>query len=376
MKTLKPYILLVSFLIILKTTTARDNQDTLLTAKEKSIISIASLTAKGDLVRLFNEIDNGLQAGLTVNQIKEVQVHLYAYCGFPRSIRGLQTLMQVIEERRAKGLVEVPGSNASSIQNSGSKYERGRNTLSKLTNSIQEKPTSGYGAFAPIIDTFLKEHLFADIFDRDVLTYAERELVTIAVLSTMGNVEPMLRSHYTICLNLGITANKLYEFTEIIKVLHGNDLYMSSQNALDEVLKKKTNTSFNVDISSIFPLGAKVTGSNFKGTVYLKNLIDADTNNPTAVGSVTFEPGARTNWHQHPGGQILLVIDGIGYYQEKGQVKKVVRKGEVVKCQPNIPHWHGASADATFVQVAITNRHLGETIWMHEVTDEEYNKWE
>jgi quercetin dioxygenase-like cupin family protein len=123
---------------------------------------------------------------------------------------------------------------------------------------------------------------------------------------------------------------------------------------------------------NIFPKGPKITNDNFKGTAYLKMLMDADSLNPTSVGNVTFEAGARTKWHLHPGGQILLVIDGVGYYQEKGQPKKILRKGDVIKCPTNMPHWHGASAETSFVQVAITNRHLGETVWLQEVTDEEY----
>jgi quercetin dioxygenase-like cupin family protein len=122
----------------------------------------------------------------------------------------------------------------------------------------------------------------------------------------------------------------------------------------------------------IFPQGEKITNQNFTGIAYLKMLIEADNVNPTAVGNVTFEPGARTKWHLHPGGQILLVIDGIGYYQEKGQSKKILRKGDVVKCPPNTPHWHGASAESRFVQVAVTNNHLGATVWLEEVTDEVY----
>lgn len=102
--------------------------------------------------------------------------------------------------------------------------------------------------------------------------------------------------------------------------------------------------------------------------------MDADSLNPTSVGNVSFEPGGRTKWHLHPGGQILLVIDGVGYYQEKGQTKKTLRKGDVIKCPANVPHWHGASVDTAFVQVAITNRHLGETVWLQEVTDAEYTK--
>jgi quercetin dioxygenase-like cupin family protein len=126
-------------------------------------------------------------------------------------------------------------------------------------------------------------------------------------------------------------------------------------------------------LNSVFAKGERITNNNFKGIVYLTNLMDADSINPTSVGNVTFDPGARTKWHMHPGGQILLVIDGVGYYQEKGQAKKILKRGDVIKCPANVPHWHGASADTPFVQVAVTNRHLGETIWLHDVTEEEYN---
>jgi 4-carboxymuconolactone decarboxylase len=226
------------FIMLTMPAASPKNLDSLLSKKEISIISIAALTAKGDLTRLKKELETGLESGLTINQIKEVQVHLYAYCGFPRSIRGLQTFMQVLEERKAKGIKDVMGVDASPINESKSKYERGRSTLSKLTNSQQERPISGYGAFAPIMDTFLKEHLFADIFDRDILTYSERELTTIAVLTAIGGADPMLKSHYSICLNLGIGKSKLYEFTEVIRSLLGDDVSMKAKINLDEVLKK------------------------------------------------------------------------------------------------------------------------------------------
>jgi quercetin dioxygenase-like cupin family protein len=137
---------------------------------------------------------------------------------------------------------------------------------------------------------------------------------------------------------------------------------------------QKKRSSSQSDSHTIFSTGTKVTSNNFTGNVHLKMLMGADSINPTSVGNVTFEPGARTKWHLHPGGQILLVTDEVGYYQEKGQAKQILRKGDVIKCPANLPHWHGASADTAFVQVAITNRHLGETVWLHEVSDDEYNK--
>ncbi|MEN2399412.1 cupin domain-containing protein [Flavobacterium sp. MC2016-06] len=124
----------------------------------------------------------------------------------------------------------------------------------------------------------------------------------------------------------------------------------------------------------IFPKGKKNTTNNFTGKVWLNNLVQADTANKTAVGSVTFEPEARTKWHIHPAGQIILALEGKGYYQEKGSLKVVVKKGDVIKCPANIPHWHGAASDTKFIQVAITGREKGETVWLESVTDKEYNE--
>jgi len=208
-----------------------------LSVKNRSIISIAAYTSKGELLHLKSALNDGLDAGLTINQIKEVIVHLYAYCGFPRSIRGLQTFMEVLDERKAKGINDKTGADVSPIPQEPDKYERGKKVLGELTKAPQDRPLSGYSAFAPVIDTFLKEHLFADIFERDVLTYAERELVTISVLSTIGGVEPMLRSHLSICLNVGITPAQLNEFVGIIKSTVGEKEANDAQAVLNEVLK-------------------------------------------------------------------------------------------------------------------------------------------
>jgi alkylhydroperoxidase/carboxymuconolactone decarboxylase family protein YurZ len=210
-----------------------------LSTKEQSIISIAALTAKGDLSNLKPALNAGLDAGLSISQIKEVLVHLYAYCGFPRSIRGLQTFMEVLDDRKAKGINDNVGKESSPIQDDGSKYDRGKKVLGELTKMPQPTTLSGYSAFAPVIDTFLKEHLFADIFERDVLTYAERELVTISVLSVIGVVEPMLRSHLNICLNVGLTPGQLHEFVGIIKSAIGENEASNARTVLNEVLKNR-----------------------------------------------------------------------------------------------------------------------------------------
>jgi quercetin dioxygenase-like cupin family protein len=136
--------------------------------------------------------------------------------------------------------------------------------------------------------------------------------------------------------------------------------------------EKNQTTDTTTQQELIFSKGEKITNNNFVGDAWLEMLVLADSINRNSVGSVTFEPRARTNWHSHPNGQIILSLEGEGYYQEKGSEKKILYKGDVVKCPANTPHWHGASPDKEFIQVAITSRVDGPTEWLEAVTDEEY----
>lgn len=125
---------------------------------------------------------------------------------------------------------------------------------------------------------------------------------------------------------------------------------------------------------TIFPKGEKITNENFVGEVWLNYLAETDTVHNVNIGSVTFESGARTNWHYHKGGQILLVTDGIGLYQEKGKPIEIINKGDILKCPPNVEHWHGATPTESMTHIAIgTNTNIGGAIWLEPVTDKEYN---
>ena len=186
-------------------------------APQQSIVAIAALTAVGDLEHLKTQLHTGLDAGLTINEIKEVLVQMYAYCGFPRSLNGINTFMNVMKERQAKGIKDTDGKEGAPVTDGAGKYERGRKMLETLTKTPQVKPAPGFGEFAPRIDAFLKEHLFADIFDNDVLTYQQRELATISALAAMPGVAPQLQAHVTMGMNIGITEGQLKQVFSLIE---------------------------------------------------------------------------------------------------------------------------------------------------------------
>lgn len=327
--------------------------DDVLTVRQQRIAEIASRTGRGDLANLKPALAAGLDDGLTVNEIREVLVHAYAYCGFPRSLRALQTFIAVLDERRAKGIEHTVGRDASPVAESRSRYERGRDILAEISGVPADAPKAAYAEFAPVVERFLKEHLFADLFERDVLTYGERELATVSVIAALGkSVDPMLRSHMGICRNLGMT-----------------------QEQLDRVLAIAAAGTADCAVEDIFPKGRELPDSpNFTGDVRLAMFVTQADSMDCTVGNVTFARGVRNGWHKHPGGQILICTSGEGRYQERGGPVRILRPGDVVRIAPNVVHWHGAAPDSEFSHIAVgPQQSKGGAVWLAPATEEAYD---
>ena len=125
--------------------------------------------------------------------------------------------------------------------------------------------------------------------------------------------------------------------------------------------------------SVIFPKGQKIADEHFIGTAWVETLVPMDSTFNCLVANVTFEPGARNNWHKHPGGQILLVTDGKGFYQEKNKPARSITKGDVIVIPSHVEHWHGATKDNSLTHIAVTNIISGTAVeWLAPVSDEEY----
>ncbi len=210
-----------------------------LTSREQAIVAVASYTGKGDLEHLKAAFVRALEAGMTINEVNEVLIHAYAYCGFPRSLRAIQTFMRVVDERKANGINDKVGREASVITDSGNRYERGRDVLAEISGVSADAPKAGYALFAPVIERFLKEHLFADLFERDLLKYRERELATVSILAGVGGVEPMFKSHAAICLHLGIMLEQLSALLNIVETNLGKNYSEPLRIVLNQLTEKK-----------------------------------------------------------------------------------------------------------------------------------------
>ena len=122
-----------------------------------------------------------------------------------------------------------------------------------------------------------------------------------------------------------------------------------------------------------FPKGELSTAKNHTGNIWLSELNVGDSTFDPSIAQAVYGAGAKLDWHIHPGGQVLLITEGTGYYQEKGKPVQIVHKGDVIKCPPGVEHWHGASPTSDFAYIAVTPTQKGKTVWLKPVTDEEYN---
>lgn len=208
-----------------------------LNTEQQGIATIAAFTASGDLQNLKIALNEGLDSGLTINEVKEILIQMYAYAGFPRSLNGIDTFMSVLKDRQRKGIKDEPGKEPTPLPAGKSSIELGTEVQTRLAG----KPVTGpIYTFVPAIDQFLKGHLFRDIFGRSVLDFQEREIATIAALSNMGGVNPQLQAHFNIGLNVGLTGAQLQSLVAVLAANVGKKQAENADELLDKVLSSRT----------------------------------------------------------------------------------------------------------------------------------------
>lgn len=344
------------------------NEMETLDLKWQDMVAIACLEAKGDVDRLAQAIRNGLDSGLTVNQIKEALSQLYAYTGFPRSLNGLGVLQRISEARKAEGIKDDEGQDAEPLPKDYNALKYGTEVQTQLTGG---KPFNY--TFAPATDYYLKAHLFGDIFARNNLSFAERELVTISALCGLKGVESQLASHVRGARNMGLSDTAIRAIPQILRQKVGDLEAYRAGRAISKVFGEPFTEGEPIE-NRIFPKSEPNTAyaNYFIGNSYLAPL----TEGTLPLHNVTFEPGCRNNWHiHHKGGQILICVGGRGWYQEWGEPARALKPGDVVNIPAEVKHWHGAASDSWFQHIAIAVPAEGaSTEWCEPVTDEEYKK--
>ena len=341
-----------------------------LTKRQENLVAIAAFEAKGDLENLKMSLQSGLDSSITVSEAKEALSQLYAYTGFPRSLNGLATLQEVLKEREEKGIETRNGKEADTLPENFDALKEGTAVQTRLTGG---KPFN-YG-FAPATDYYLKAHLFGDIFARNNLTFADRELVTVSALSAMEGVMPQLTAHVAGARNMGLKDEEIHAISEVLEKRVGNIEAWRARKAIAKVFGETCDEGEPVDFS-VWPKGNPNTAyaKYFHGNSYLALLAKGEGNLP--IANVTFEPGCRNNWHSHhQGGQILICVSGRGWYQEWGKPAQELHEGDVVDIPAEVKHWHGAAKDSWFQHIAISVPAEGATSeWLEPVKEEVYDQ--
>ena len=204
-----------------------------LNLRDQCIIQVAAFTAGGDIDRLKPALNESLDAGLTVNEIKEILIQMYAYAGFPRSLNGLGAFMAVLDDRMGRGITDEIGKGASPMPVNKTSLKFGTENQTKLIGQPVKGPLFD---FAPTIDYFLKAHLFGEIFQRDVLDWRERELATIGALANIEGVSSQLQAHYGISMNNGVTPEQLHDFITVLKEKVSAETAQNAGDVLERVL--------------------------------------------------------------------------------------------------------------------------------------------
>ena len=330
-----------------------------LSERQLLLCACASLEAQGDMQRLDPAIRRALDGGVTVNELKEAFSQLYAYTGFPRSLNALGVLSKVLDDRKAQGIADNEGKpfvRPALWDNAEQALKQGTEVQTKLTGG---KPFN-YD-FCPQDDYYLKSHLFGDIFAGDQLSAADRELVTVAALSSLKGVEPQLASHKAGAVNMGNTKEQVDELCQWL-----------SKNGYSQ-----TDCSADAEAGAWAKGVVNPYGQFFTGQSYLANIRPANVAEGAQTlanyQNVTFEPGCRNHWHIHHGAhQVLICVSGRGWYQEWGKEPVELLPGMIIDIPDEVKHWHGAQRDSWFQHlscIVLTGTGKESHEWLEPVSD-------
>lgn len=242
------------------------------------------------------------------------------------------------------------------------------------------KQTAGHdalGTFAPEFAHLNDDILFGEVWDREgQLPLKLRSIVTISALIGKGITDSSLKYHLQSARANGVSQTEMAEILTHIAFYAGWPNAWAAFNMAKEVY---ADASDQENHGGIFGMGEPNTGfaQYFIGNSYLKPVI-APGEGYLPIFNVTFEPRCRNNWHIHHaskgGGQVLICVEGHGWYQEEGKPARALKPGDIVEIPANVKHWHGATADSWFSHLAFDCP--GEDTsneWCEPVTDEAYD---
>jgi 4-carboxymuconolactone decarboxylase len=332
-----------------------------LAPRDRSLITVSSLIAGGRAAQLTSHLRIGLENGLTPVELSEVITHLAFYSGWPNAVSAIAVANDVFKAQGVDfpALATPPGPPLPVPASDAARASGVRETVAPM---------------APALADYTNRVLFDDLWRRPGLSARDRSLATIAALITTGDAA-QLEFHLHRGLESGLTR------AEVAEAVNHLAFYAGWPRAMAAVPVMKA--AFGAPQSAASPLSVIAAGaaptagpaSNFTGSVAVDTAFEGLGASRIGGARVTFQPGARTNWHSHKLGQTLIVISGRGRVQEAGGSVRDIAAGDVVVTAPDVKHWHGAAPDSAMTHFAVAERVEGQSVsWMEPVTEAQYRR--
>ena len=240
---------------------------------------------------------------------------------------------------------------------------------------IQTAGRDSLGNFAPEFARLNDDVLFGEVWSDDTLTLKTRSIITITSLVSKGLIDSSFTYHLQTAKKNGVTKAEIAALLTHVAFYAGWPNAWAGFRMAKEVYAEENEKDTH---ACTFGLGKPNTAYSkyFKGNSYLNPLTDP--NKTVFIANVTFEPACRNNWHIHKaeqgGGQILICVDGEGWYQEEGKEPVSLKEGSIITIPAGVKHWHGAKQNSWFSHLAVEVPGVNcSTEWCEPVSDEEYN---
>lgn len=331
-----------------------------LAPRDRSIVTVSVLIATGKTAQMNGHLGRGLDNGIKPVEVAGIVTQLAFYTGWPNAVSALNEVEKVFAERHVDqaSLAVAPPATASLPASDPARAASVEQSLAPI---------------APKLAQLTNDVLFADLWRRTDLSPRDRSLVTIAALAAGGDGD-QLAFHVQRGLENGLTREQIIEALTHLAFYAGWPKANTAVGVAAKVFASKEAASV-FDIQIIPPGQAPKSGpaDYFTGGVSVTSPFKGNGDARLGGATVTFQPGARTNWHTHPLGQLLIVTHGIGWVQAEGKPVQAMTPGDTIWIAPGLKHWHGAARDSTMTHVAVAEALDGASVtWLEPVSDTDY----
>jgi 4-carboxymuconolactone decarboxylase len=327
-----------------------------LSPRDRSLVVVSVLIATNKPAQLQGHLGRALDNGLTPVEASGVLTHLAFYAGWPNVVSALDVYDRVYTQRKV---------DLAALQSAG-------RALPSSAARVSSGPVPG--SIAPRFAELSDRIVFGDLWRRSDLTVRDRSLVTIAALAAIGEAE-LLDPYVRRGVEAGLTRDQVGEALTQLAFYAGWGKASSALEAVTRTLGPVLQSGASGTL--VWRKGAPpITAgpeANFTGSVRVLAPFSGTGGSRLGGATVTFQPGARSAWHRHPLGQLMIVTEGCGWTQAEGGPIEKICAGDVAWVGPGQKHWHGATRSTSMTHVAVSEGIEGQTVeWLEKVPDEEY----